>query len=378
MLLDQLEKSLDFTQALIVTTFPRGALQLAQPSKLPELLLKGYTREFHTEDRLTWRAIMEGVPVTARDAFGPTGFEESRYLNGFLLPSGLRFGAAAPLRSPVIEGYAGAVHLYRSADSEAFSQTDLKRLDAFARQIDTLTTRQRSTRRGGCERAPRLSPRPSSRQFIYDSRLREVGKDDGRSIALDGRLREQVVEAARSSLRRVDGGSIEPERLLLPDVHGELWTLRLVTYRSYPALGHGPRAIICIQPDSCDWAALRQTDLQADPEVARLVPAMKFMQQEFRRSPTLGEISRTVHLSPFHFHRRFAELFGLTPKHFMLECQINQAKLELLSREKDLARIAVDCGFAHQSHFTSRFKQATGLTPTRWRRLALEARSQSN
>ena len=86
--------------------------------------------------------------------------------------------------------------------------------------------------------------------------------------------------------------------------------------------------------------------------------------------PTLTEIARQVHLSPFHFHRRFAELLGLTPKHYLLECQITQAKQELLARKKELAQIATDCGFAHQSHFTSRFKQATGLTPTRWRRLA--------
>jgi AraC family transcriptional regulator len=37
-----------------------------------------------------------------------------------------------------------------------------------------------------------------------------------------------------------------------------------------------------------------------------------------------------------------------------------------------LSEIAKECGFAHQSHFTSRFKQATGLTPTRWRRLAAD------
>ena len=49
-----------------------------------------------------------------------------------------------------------------------------------------------------------------------------------------------------------------------------------------------------------------------------------------------------------------------------------KAKRELLAREKDLAQIATDCGFAHQSHFTSRFKQATGLTPTRWRRMMTE------
>ena len=87
---------------------------------------------------------------------------------------------------------------------------------------------------------------------------------------------------------------------------------------------------------------------------------------------TLVEIARTVHLSPFHFHRRFTELLGVTPKHFMLDCQIQQAKGELLARQKELARFAKECGFAHQSHFTSRFKQATGLTPTRWRRMATE------
>jgi AraC family transcriptional regulator len=54
-----------------------------------------------------------------------------------------------------------------------------------------------------------------------------------------------------------------------------------------------------------------------------------------------------------------------------MECQIHECKKQLLARQKDLAKIASDCGFAHQSHFTSRFKQITGLTPTRWRRMAI-------
>ena len=98
------------------------------------------------------------------------------------------------------------------------------------------------------------------------------------------------------------------------------------------------------------------------------------MQAEFHRGPTLQEISRSVYLSPFHFHRRYTELLGITPKHFLLECQIFHAKKMLVARDKDLVDIATVCGFAHQSHFTSRFKQATGLTPTRWRKFATRAR----
>ena len=90
------------------------------------------------------------------------------------------------------------------------------------------------------------------------------------------------------------------------------------------------------------------------------------------KNPTLDDIARKAHLSPFHFHRRFTDLIGQTPKHFLLGCQIHEAKRGLVSRRRELTQIASDTGFAHQSHFTSRFKQATGLTPTRWRRLAAE------
>jgi AraC-like DNA-binding protein len=149
---------------------------------------------------------------------------------------------------------------------------------------------------------------------------------------------------------------------------------RLVTYRHFPALGDGPYTFLCRQPGCVDWGAVKPQDFQADPELSRLIPALKFMQQEFSRGPTLVEIAKQVHLSPFHFHRRFTELLGLTPKQFLLECQIHEAKSELVARQKELALIAKDCGFAHQSHFTSRFKQATGLTPTRWRRMVTDRR----
>jgi len=182
-----------------------------------------------------------------------------------------------------------------------------------------------------------------------------------------------MTEYARFRLGHVNGKQLESDRVSLPDSRGDLRHFRVVIHRTYPALGDGPYVFFCLQPACDDWGTLRSTDFQADAEVSRLVPAIKFIRDNFKRGPTLTEIARVVHLSPFHFHRRFTELFGITPKHFMLDCQIEQAKAELLSRTKDLAEIAAECGFAHQSHFTSRFKQATGLTPTRWRRVASES-----
>jgi AraC-like DNA-binding protein len=181
-----------------------------------------------------------------------------------------------------------------------------------------------------------------------------------------------MLDLARQRLAHVDGKATMADRVSLPDSYGDLWVFRVVVHRSYPALGDGPFVFFNLQPDSDEWSALRANDFQADSEVARLIPALRFMEHEFHRGPTLGEIAKQVHLSPFHFHRRFTELLGITPKHFLLDCQIEEAKRQLLARQKDLAEIAKDCGFAHQSHFTSRFKQATGLTPTRWRKFASE------
>jgi len=193
---------------------------------------------------------------------------------------------------------------------------------------------------------------------------------------LDERLRQNILDDARRRFEHVNGRDLVADRVPLPDSRGDLWNFRVVTHKEYPALSNGPVVFFCLQPACGDWHALRAVDFQADNEVARLIPALKFMREQFHRGPTLVEIAKTVHLSPFHFHRRFTELLGITPKHFLLDCQIQQAKKDLLERNKDLIKIATECGFAHQSHFTSRFKQATGLTPTRWRRMALEARHQ--
>lgn len=368
-LFELLAKALPFTEAVVISSLPRGSLQIVQPAKVSEALLKSYSKDFHAEDRATWRAIAEKRVLRGDDAFDD-GLQQSRYYTGFMEPLGLRYLAVAPLTAPVLQGYAGALHVYRAADLGDFTAAELEKIGELTRQLDEAIERTRSTRRSGtCAEDAEWSHRPPVRQFVFDHNAKpQVNDQDW--LVLDERLREQMVRHARQRLHHLNGHDATSDRLQLPDSRGDLWTFRVVVHKKYPALGEGASIFFCLQPDSCDWSSVRPADFQADAEIARLVPAMQFMQENFHRGPTLTEISKTVHLSPFHFHRRFTELLGMTPKHFLLECQIYQAKLELVSGTKDLVDIASSCGFAHQSHFTSRFKQATGLTPTRWRKLA--------
>jgi len=278
---------------------------------------------------------------------------------------GLAHAISIPLAAPVLDGYPGAVHLVRNADQGEFTAFEAQKLSELAAQFDERSAAARANRRN-CVTIPGVR-RPAARMTILDQGF----KTRGLAGETDDTLRQQMVEHARRRLQHLNGDAFVADRVMFSDAHGDRWPYRAVTFKAYPALGEGPFSFFCLQPDCGEWGILKPTDFQADAELSRLIPALRYMQSEFQNGPTLVDIAKTVHLSPFHFHRRFTELLGLTPKQFLLDCQIQLAKSELISGEKELVDIARECGFAHQSHFTSRFKQATGFTPTRWRKMAL-------
>jgi len=370
---ETLSQSTPFEYAAVVTSLPRGSLQVIQPPRVSDQLLKSYGKEFHSHDRPAWEAIMRRQPVRAEDCWADENFQSSRYFTEFLSGNGVRYAVAVPLNSPVIDGYAGAIELYRTADQGPFSDDDLHRLGELAAELDDAAARARQARRGEEATDLPLRHQPPARQWVFDQNLRPCLSEE-QFNALDERLRQNMLDLARQRFGHLNGKQTTTDRISLPDSTGDLWNFRVITHHTYPALGEGAFVFFCLQPECADWAQVRPADFAADPELSRLVPAIRFMLEHFQRGPTLHEIAKAVHLSPFHFHRRFTELLGITPKHLLLDCQIEQAKNQLVAREKELAEIATACGFAHQSHFTSRFKQATGLTPTRWRRLAVESK----
>lgn len=83
------------------------------------------------------------------------------------------------------------------------------------------------------------------------------------------------------------------------------------------------------------------------------------------RGCNLLGISGQAGVSAFHFHRIFTDMVGETPKRMATRLQVEHAKRMLLEGTS-CADTADKCGFAHQSHFTSRFKQITGTTPMAW------------
>jgi AraC family transcriptional regulator len=95
---------------------------------------------------------------------------------------------------------------------------------------------------------------------------------------------------------------------------------------------------------------------------------MAFIRQNFRTA-TLADVAAHVGISQFYFHRLFtAWSGGRTPKDVMTELQIGHAKELILGGAVELRDVAARCGFSHQSHLTSRFRDLVGMPPSRWRK----------
>lgn len=84
---------------------------------------------------------------------------------------------------------------------------------------------------------------------------------------------------------------------------------------------------------------------------------------------TLDDLVRQTECSKYYFARVFRIVMGFTPMRFVKMRRVEAAKRMMQKGDSSLAVIAVDCGFASQSHFTTAFRNVTGMTPSAWRPL---------
>jgi AraC-like DNA-binding protein len=84
------------------------------------------------------------------------------------------------------------------------------------------------------------------------------------------------------------------------------------------------------------------------------------------RNKDLAAIAR---LSLFHFNVAFRNSVGEAPHGYIIRRRMERAQGLMLSTEKPLSEIAVECGLADQSHLTRLFRRIVGESPAAWRRL---------
>jgi AraC family transcriptional regulator len=78
---------------------------------------------------------------------------------------------------------------------------------------------------------------------------------------------------------------------------------------------------------------------------------------------TLDELAGVVHMSPYHFSRRFKRSTGLSPHQYVVRKRVERAKELLTNTELTLFEVAISVGFADQSHLAKHTKRLLGVSP---------------
>ena len=96
-----------------------------------------------------------------------------------------------------------------------------------------------------------------------------------------------------------------------------------------------------------------------------------YIHEHFREEVNLKMLASKAALSEYHFLRQFKKDTGFTPHEYLINTRINQAKLLLKGTEASIGKIAEDCGFSNESAFIRTYRQHTGMTPGKFRKLIM-------
>jgi len=99
---------------------------------------------------------------------------------------------------------------------------------------------------------------------------------------------------------------------------------------------------------------------------------VEFIRNNYMNPICLEELADTVHLSISALERRFKKYLQKTPKQFLNEIRLENARKQLIESSAPIADIANECGFSDHSYFSRRFKALFGELPSKFREKHIE------
>jgi AraC family transcriptional regulator len=112
---------------------------------------------------------------------------------------------------------------------------------------------------------------------------------------------------------------------------------------------------------------------------SQLERVIDYMKANLTEDISILDLAKLASMSESHFSRSFKQSVGISPYQYLMQQRVERAKQLLEKRSLALAQplpqqkppgtgiaisaIALDCGFANQTHLTKVFRQMTGMTP---------------
>ncbi len=113
--------------------------------------------------------------------------------------------------------------------------------------------------------------------------------------------------------------------------------------------------------------ASRPTDTPQRITSKAFIRVLDQMAEQFHQPLSLEQLADTYGHNELRFLRDFTRAIGLTPHAYLIEIRLQAARRLIEQTDLPLASIALDAGFAHQSHMGSAFRKHLAMTPSQYR-----------
>ena len=101
----------------------------------------------------------------------------------------------------------------------------------------------------------------------------------------------------------------------------------------------------------------------------KLKQAVEYINENLEITVSLTAIATELGMSQYHFCRLFKRSTGMTPHQYLIQQRVERAKQLLKQPGQTVTKIALECGFANESHLAKQFGKRLGMSPTQFRKL---------
>ena len=104
-----------------------------------------------------------------------------------------------------------------------------------------------------------------------------------------------------------------------------------------------------------------------DPYAA-MTEVVQYINDSYQKDIRVETLAHMAHLSISQFERKFKRLVHMSPIKYITQIRLNAACKLLSHTSRPITQVAIQTGFYDHSHFSTKFKQQLGISPTEYRK----------